>query len=146
MAKMTKKIDVVAPPDRIYGTLNDPNAMPLFVPAVTNVSNVQKTDKRIGDTFRATYGLMGMHFDLTFTDTENAPAKRIARRFEGAMKGSLAYTLEPHGNSTQVKFDVDYTMSGGVLGKAMDKLLVERMNEKNAERMLENLKMMMETR
>ena len=67
MAKMTKKIDVVAPPDRIYGTLHDPNAMPLFVPAVTNVSNVQKTEKRVGDTFRATYGLMGMHFDLTFT-------------------------------------------------------------------------------
>jgi len=146
MAKLTKEIDVVAPPDKIYGTLNDPNTMPLFVPAVTNVSNVLKTEKRVGDTFRATYGLMGMHFDLTFTDTENAPAKKIARRFEGSMKGALAYTLEPHGNATRVKFDVDYEMAGGVLGKAMDKLLVERMNEKNAERMLENLKMIMETR
>ncbi len=144
MAKMTKAIDVAAPAEKIFGTLDDPRAMPLYVPAVTNVSDVKRSENRVGDTFRATYGLMGMHFDLKFTNTEHDPARKIVSRFEGAMKGAMAYTLEPRGNSTRVKFDVDYEMSGGVLGKAVDKLLVERMNEKNAERMLENLKMLME--
>jgi hypothetical protein len=36
-------------------------------------------------------------------------------------------------------------MPGGVLGKAIDALLMERMNEKNAERMLENIKMIVES-
>jgi hypothetical protein len=36
-------------------------------------------------------------------------------------------------------------MAGGVLGKAMNAVLVERMNEKNAKRMLENLKLVCET-
>ena len=145
MAKMTKAIVITAPAEKIFGTLDDPKAIPLYVPAVVTISDVRQTEKRIGDTFRATYGLMGMHFDLRLTNTEHEPGKRIARRFDGPMKGAMAYTLEPHANSTKVKFDVDYEMSGGVLGKAVDKLLVERMNEKNAERMLENLKMMMES-
>ena len=33
---------------------------------------------------------------------------------------------------------------GGILGKAMNAVLVERMNEKNAERLLENLKLVSE--
>src|SRR5713226_2403224 len=146
MAKLTKAIDVVAPAEKIFGTLDDPKAMPLYVPAVTDVTDVRKSETRVGDTFRATYGLMGMRFNLKFTNTEHDPARKIASRFEGAMKGVMAYTLEPRGNSTRVKFDVDYEMSGGVLGKAVDKLLVERMNEKNAERMLENLKMLVEAK
>ncbi len=144
MAKVTKAIDIAAPAERIFGTLDDPKAMPIYVPAVTNVTDVLGTGNRVGDTFRVTYGLMGMHFDLKFTNTEHDPARRIARRFDGPMKGAMTFTLEPRGNSTSVEIDVDYEMSGGVLGKAVDKLLVERMNEKNAERMLENLKMLME--
>ncbi len=146
MAKLRKSIVISSPAETIFRTLDDPNAMSLYVPSVTNVGDVQQSEKRIGDTFRVTYGLMGMHFDMEFTNTEYEPSKKIARRFEGGMKGRMAYTLEPQGDYTRVSFDVDYEMSGGVLGKAIDKLLVERMNEKNAERMLENLKMMAETK
>ena len=39
---------------------------------------------------------------------------------------------------------IDYRMRGGILGKAIDALLVERMNDRNAARMMENLKMISE--
>jgi hypothetical protein len=39
---------------------------------------------------------------------------------------------------------MEYEMAGGILGKAMNAMLVERMNEKNAERLLENLKLVSE--
>jgi hypothetical protein len=34
---------------------------------------------------------------------------------------------------------------GGIVGQAMNALLLERMNEKNIERMLENVKLIAET-
>ena len=36
-------------------------------------------------------------------------------------------------------------MKGGALGRAVDSLVLERMNEKNAERMLENVKQRVES-
>jgi carbon monoxide dehydrogenase subunit G len=146
MAHITKSTMINSPPDKVFKALDDPNQMPTIVPAVSRVSDVKLSPRRVGDTFRVTYGLMGMHFDLDFTNVENLPPKKIVRQFEGGMSGKMSYTLEPEGDMTKVSFDVEYQMSGGVLGKAMNRLLVERMNEKNAERMLENLKMLMETK
>lgn len=146
MAKITKTAVINAPPEKVFKTLDDPNQIPTIVPAVTHVSDVALSPGRVGDTFRVTYGLMGMHFDLNFTNVANEPPRKIVREFDGGMSGRLSYTVEPEGDMSKVTFDVEYQMSGGVLGKAINRLLVERMNEKNAERMLENLKMTLETK
>ena len=45
---------------------------------------------------------------------------------------------------TRVTWHIDYTMKGGILGKAVNALLVQRLNEKNVERSLENLKLICE--
>ncbi len=145
MAKLHKTTTIDEAAQKVFKILEDPNNMKLYVPAVTQVSDVKQSDRRIGDTWRITYTLMGIHFDQLFTRTEHSPNKRLAAKFEGGMNGSLSFTLEPEADSTKVSFDVDYQISGGVLGKAADKLLMERMNEKNSERMLENLKMMIES-
>jgi carbon monoxide dehydrogenase subunit G len=60
------------------------------------------------------------------------------------MKGTWLWQLEPRGTSTHLTTQMEYEMAGGILGKAMNAMLVERMNEKNAERLLENLKLLSE--
>lgn len=144
MTKLVKTITIDAPIEKVFERCDNPNAMPVYVPNVTSVSNVQRSERRIGDTFRVTYGMMGAHFDEDFTYSEFERDKRIKATFDGAMKGSMGITLAPQGNSTKATFESEYEVSGGVLGKAVNKLLFERMNDKNAERMLENLKMVCE--
>ena|SRR5437016_3753695 len=46
------------------------------------------------------------------------------------------------GKSTNLTTAMKYEMAGGILGKAMHTVLVERMNEKNAERPPENMRCM----
>ena len=48
------------------------------------------------------------------------------------------------GKSTHMTTAMEYEMAGGILGKAMNAVPVERINEKNAERLLENLKLVSE--
>jgi carbon monoxide dehydrogenase subunit G len=60
------------------------------------------------------------------------------------MHGTWSWRLEPAGQSTYLTTAMEYEMAGGILGKAMNAVLVERMNEKNAERLLENLKLVSE--
>ena len=144
MSKVTKTISIDAPVEKVFLRCDDPNAMPLYVPSVTSVSDVRRSEKRIGDTFTVKYGMLGTHFDEDFTYTEYEKNRRIKARFEGAMEGSMGIALEPQGKSTKATLETEYEVSGGVIGKAVNKLLFERINEKNAERLLENLKLVCE--
>ncbi len=144
MPKITRTVDVDSPVDKVFEMLDEPENFPVFVPNVTKVSNVRRSDKRLGDTFDVVYSMMGMDFNEKFTYSEYAKPKRLAARYEGRMTGSMGITLEPKGGKTVATLDVDYEVRPGSLGKIANKLLFERMNDKSAERMLENIKMVVE--
>ena len=59
--------------------------------------------------------------------------------------GTNRWDMAQEGNGTKVTLTIDYEMAGGGLGKIADKLIVERMNDKNAATSLENLKAIVET-
>jgi len=51
--------------------------------------------------------------------------------------------LDAQDNETEASVDIEYELVGGVLGKAVDILVLRRNNERNAEVMLENLKLVL---
>ena len=108
------------------------------------MTDIVYTDERVGDTARLTYSSLGLRFPMTMTVVDHDKPKKLALEMQGGMRGTMTFSLEPQGDATKFTWRIDYTMKGGILGKAIDSLLVERMNEKNAERSLENLKMLCE--
>ena len=144
MATIHKAIDIDAPAERVFEMLTDPKRILDYAPGVISVEDIRQTEQHLGDSFRATYSVLGVHFPMTFTATEYEQPTRLTTRFEGGMKGTWSWLLEPRGTSTHLTTSMEYEMAGGMLGKAMNAVLVERMNEKNAERLLENLKLVSE--
>ena len=144
MATIHKAIDIDAPAERVFEMLTDPKRILEYAPGVISVEDIRQTEQHLGDSFRATYSVLGVHFPMTFTATEYEQPTRLTTRFEGGMKGTCSWLLEPRGTSTHLTTSMEYEMAGGMLGKAMNAVLVERMNEKNAERLLENLKLVSE--
>jgi uncharacterized membrane protein len=55
------------------------------------------------------------------------------------------YTFNEQDGKTAVTAKVEYTIPGSFLGKALDKLFVERQNTKDIEQSLVNLKAMAES-
>lgn len=145
MPRIQKAATVNAPVDRVFQAIDDPEMMERYVPSVTKVSDVERTDARLGDTFRVTYEMLGIHFDQHFTYSEYDRPRKIAAGFTGAMTGTMRCQLEPLDTGTHVTLEIDYQMPGGVLGKAANRLVAERMNEQTAERMLENIKAQVES-
>ncbi len=144
MATIHKSIDIDAPAERVFEMLTDPRRLPEFAPGLVSVEDIRQTEQHIGDSFRATYSVLGMHFPMTFTATEYEHPTKLTSRFEWGMKGTWTWRLSSRGQSTHLTTAMEYEMAGGILGKAMNAVLVERMNEKNAERLLENLKLVSE--
>jgi len=71
--------------------------------------------------------------------TDYQHRNRIKSTFSGGMTGSFAWTFEPQGEGTKINVDVDYQLAGGPLGKAVDALMLQRVNDKTIEDMLKNL-------
>src|SRR5437016_13754971 len=124
--------------------LDNPENFPGYVPNVTKVSNIRRSEKRLGDSFDVVDSMVGMEIPEPVTYSEYAKPKRLAARYEGRMSGSMGITLEPKGDKTLATLDVNYEVRPGPFGKIANKLLFERMNEKSADRMLENIKMVIE--
>jgi polyketide cyclase/dehydrase/lipid transport protein len=101
-----------------------------------------------GDSFRVTYRVLGIPFNEEFTVIGFEPSRRhtphrrfqIWQTFNGPVKGTLTWTLEAEGNQTYASLDAEYQLMGGVFGRALDALLIERAVKKDVDRMLENVK------
>ena len=98
----------------------------------------------LGDTMRLTYSVLGLRFPMKFTIVEYESHNKLISRFEGGMNGTMSLILEQSGDATRLNWEIDYTMRGGILGKVADTPLVERMNERNSLRSMEDIKLLCE--
>ncbi len=64
--------------------------------------------------------------------------------FEGATSGTISCHHEPVEEGTKITTEFEYTVPGSVIGKAADRLLLEKRMRRDFENSLENLKLMAE--
>jgi carbon monoxide dehydrogenase subunit G len=146
MPMIRKQITVEAPIERVFAALDTPGALPRFLPGFKAVSEVALSERRVGDSFVASYGVMGLHYEQRFTYSEYSKPTRISLRFEGVAAGSMELALTSGAHGTQVWLYLNYhELSGGLLARVGNNLLFRRLNESNAERMLHNLKRAVES-
>ncbi len=88
--------------------------------------------------------MAGVDIRGTAEVTSLEPLKRWALRTEGGVRSEWVYSFSPEREGTQVRLHIDYEVPRSVLGKLAGPV-VERLNQKNAEEALANLKIIPET-
>ncbi len=144
MAVVQKSAVINAPAEQVFAIVEDPRRAPELSPGVTRVDDIRQSPGRIGDSYRTIYSVVGREMPMTFTVLEYDRPRKIVTKMDGQMTGTFTMLLTPRGDATEVNARIDYEMKGGLFGKALNALGVERMNEKNTEQLLENLKAMCE--
>ncbi len=145
MAVIEKRIEIDAPVDAVFDFVDDPMHAADFGPGVDRVEVLRRTDERIGDSFRLIYSVLGIDFPVTFVSTGYERPRRLVARMEGPMSGEFRWDFrEIDGGRSEAAVRIDYAVKGGAVGRAVDSILLERMNEKNAGQMVENLKQRVE--
>jgi ribosome-associated toxin RatA of RatAB toxin-antitoxin module len=142
MSQIKRALTIEATADELFDIVEEPTNLPKYVPNVSEVVDVQRTDQRVGDTFRVIYKVLGMTFDERFMTSEYDRPTCIASAFKGGMNGTFRWTFNPQGRHCTVTVEIDYDVAGGGLGKAVDAVMLERTNAKSIEGMLENLRRM----
>lgn len=143
MTKVERSIIIKATPERVEAIHNDINRLPEWYAGV----DMAKSDgiyPRAGGQVTLTYKVAGIAFQMTNTCLEYEYARVGRYKMEGMMTGNYEEILESVEGGTRFTMKFDYQMPGGGAGKIIDRLFVEKMNVKNLEDSLENLKALVE--
>jgi carbon monoxide dehydrogenase subunit G len=141
-------VTIETPVEKVLEFVADLEKLAKCAPMVERVVEVGRSGRRIGDSFRVTFQVLGIPLNEEFTVVGFEPPRRhtphrrfqIRETFNGPAKGTLTWTLEAEGNQTYASLDGAYQLTGGVIGRALDALLVERAVQKDVDQMLENMK------
>jgi len=141
-------VTIETPVEKVLEFVDDPENLAKCAPMVERVVEVGRSRRRVSSSFRVIYRVLGMPVNEEFRVIGFEPPRRHTphRRFQtwqtfhGRVGGTLTWTLEAEGNQTYASLDAAYQLVGGVLGRALDALFVERAIQTDVDQMLENMK------
>jgi len=144
MSSVTHAAFINVPAETVFAKLLEVEAAPAWMVGLEEVHDV--TGRKVGDSFAWTFKMAGkltFHGRTTFAAIE--PARHLREEGRGDLTNTWSWWLEPQQSGTQVRVQVEYTVPGGALiGGILDKLFVERQNQKDLEQSLSNLKQLLE--
>jgi carbon monoxide dehydrogenase subunit G len=144
MAKVTRKFTVKRNPEAVTDYLSDVENHPAFIPPLKSVANIAGDPKRKGTRWDWTFVMAGVEIKGKAETADYQPGKRYSFKTTG-VDSTFIYTVEPAGGGSQVTADVVYEVPQGVLAKIADKTVVERMNERDADKAAQSLKTILDS-
>lgn len=143
MATVERSILINAPTEAIDAIALDGNRLPQWYVGIEQATP-DDLYPEVGSRVSLVYKAAEVTFNLALTVQELAHGHHISYQMSGMMVGTQEWSYTPEGGQTRLTALVEYEMPGGVLGKIADKLVVERMNARNLEESLENLRALVE--
>ncbi len=128
-----------APIEKVFDVIADYAQMAHYAP-ISEVTNIKGNPGEKGSSADYTYHVLGIKFTMHTTLLEVERPRKVTTEDTGGLSGNFEWTLEPQGQATKVNVRIDYSVPGGVLGKIANRVLLERMNQKNMESMAQGLK------
>jgi len=142
MAKLEKTITINAPVEKVFGYVGEPSNLPEIWPSLVEIKDVQPLPTG-GKSYRLVYKMAGLHLEGTGQQTEYIPNQRIVAKNKGGVESTVIWIFQPEAGGTKVSFEAEYTVPIPVLSKVAEAFIV-KVNEREAELLLANLKARME--
>ena len=142
MERVRKEIFIEAPVSKVFEYMLDPAHLPEIWPSLVEVSNVHTSPDGRSD-YDWTYKMAGVKFH-GHTQTVEAQRDRLhVVKARGGIPHAIRWTFQPHGEGTDFSTEVEYEIPGSLLGR-LTAPFVRRLNEREAELTVHNLKERME--
>jgi uncharacterized membrane protein len=140
MATIRRSISISSPVDRVFEFVADPRNLPEIWPSLVEVRNVQSHPA--GASFDWDYKLLGMRIHGHSDPIEKIQNERLVSRSAKGIPNTFRWIYASRDDQTDVTLEVDYEVP--VLGRLAERM-VGRVNEREAEILLRNLKRKLES-
>jgi len=143
MTTLERSIVISAMTDAIDAVTLDGNRFPEWYAGIQE-ARPDDIYPEPGGQVELVYKAAGISFNLTLTSLRIVRGELLLLRMDGMIAGKSRWRYAPEGEGTRVNCTFEYEIPGGGAGRALDKLVIERMNAKNLEESLSNLKAVVE--
>jgi uncharacterized membrane protein len=140
MATIRRSITIRAPIPQIFDFVADPTRLPEIWPSLVAVRNVEIHAN--GPSFDWDYKLLAMRIHGHSDPVEIVANERLVSRSLKGIPSTFRWLFTPRGDHAEVALEVDYTVP--MLGRLAERM-VGKLNEREAETLLANLKRKLET-
>jgi len=144
MAKITRKISIKAPVDKVFQFVTSPDNWTRYVTSLTNVRDLSSRGLEPGTTFAWEYRMLGITFGGKGRITENVKDNKFGMKMEGGFPIQEDYTFASNGGGTELTVDISYDIPGKIMSTVSKSAVVEKMNQKEADGVLDKIKMFCE--
>jgi uncharacterized membrane protein len=139
MSRVAKSAVITNTADQIINYIADVKNHPAFLGPLKSVSNVNGDPKKVGTSWDWTFVMAGVEFSGRAETVGYESGKKFSFKTTTGIQSTFTYNAEPQGNSAKVSIDVTYEVPQTLLSK-MQTGVVEKLNEAEGSRAVENLK------
>lgn len=141
MTTLSLSRDIYCPIEDVYAYHTDLERAPQHW---TNVISCRRESgrgaPRVGDRYLWRYRMYGVDFAGRALVREVEPCRRFVWETEGGLRARIVTEYQPiSARRTRVTVHVDYDVPGGLIGRAVDRLLVEARNVADGEKAMDRL-------
>jgi uncharacterized protein YndB with AHSA1/START domain len=137
-----KSILIDAPPEKVFAYMNEPEHMLEYWPSMVEVRDATQLPNG-GWRYHWIYKMAGVRLEGDSEAVEFEPDKHFVVKNTGQIPSTFDWTFAPENGSTRLTTKVEYEIPDTVLGK-LGKPFIVKLNEREAESVLGNLKDRME--
>ena len=142
MAKVKRSIKINAPVEKVFEFVNKPENLVEIWPSLKEVMNIEELPNG-GHSFDWTYRMAGLSFEGKTEDIEIIPNERTVSISTGGIQSKVIFEYQSVEGGTIFTDNTDFTIPLPLMGKVAEPLIV-KMNERESEAFLANLKARME--
>lgn len=144
MAKVSSSILINKPIEQVFDFAASPINGSKFIPNLSENTNINPVEPEVGQTFDWHFNMFGMSLSGKAEVTEFERPNKAVIKTGGNNKTTWTYSFEKEDSGTKVTVEVDYELHEDILRKFVDKMVIDKMNQRSAEQMVENLKTIIE--
>jgi ligand-binding SRPBCC domain-containing protein len=144
MVTIKRTIVINAPVAKVFNFMTDPDNWTRYVTSLNSVSNFSTETLEQGTTYSWEYRMLGVKMNGTGTVTELSKNAVFAMKMAGTMPVSEHYTFSPTGDATELAMEMTYELPVKILEKIASSSIVEKLNQKEAQNILEKIKVFCE--
>lgn len=145
MIEINKDISIRTPARKISEFLIEPSNYPEIWSSMLECQGMERAaDGSHYLKTRFVYKMAGVRVEGISDTLEFIPERSLVTKSSGGIDNTIRWTLEPNDSGTHVRVNMQYQVPIPVLGKLAEQV-VARMNEREVQTMLENLKTRMES-
>jgi uncharacterized membrane protein len=144
MAKATSSITINKPIKEVFEYMASPHNGPAFTPNLNENTNIFPEKDSVGQKFDWRFNMAGVDLRGKAEVTEYILPNKVVISSKGDADSTWTYILEEADGGTKVMVEIDYELAETAVQRIANKMVINKLAQKTAEQMLDNLKVILE--